>query len=366
MVRSAHRSTWIANHMRPTSFVLLLALFSRAGADEGATDANALQPVGNVASSADAAVDEPTFVLYFVPAPLAATAHYKHSQAQFASGLNTTCHQIRQDGKKAVFVGDVDWVRSQGLDACYPLLKSELNFTYDQLPHDRETSGMSDSCQLKFYKPAEQRHDGKMQRPLADGVFRQLARIWLSKLHMVCTAAHFGGGNGRYVNIDAELASERESYLDALKAAVEPWSDGEVIRTETGPPDDPIVQPHMTGEFALFNQSACKPGSFGNITDRHTHKFALARVIAVTDSTCEDAQEVFNAEVQNLMTTQEDCHCFDEETVLTRLMERYPTKVFGRNPLVVAENHGVKIDLENFDVEFGRTPLVTPVWSNAH
>ena len=280
------------------------------------------------------------FVLYFVPMPSNHRGqHYVHSEANYAEGLNASCARLKEAGHETIFVGDVDWVRRNHITECMNL--RALNVTFSTLPKIDEAEQMDEACQLKFYRQRwEGEPDGKYAVP--KGMFRQLARVWLSKLEVTChVASLLSGGTAaetRYLYVDANIGKEEFNYADALNAAKEERSADLLLRTQTYMDDAQIEMPwtqHLDGRQLLYNHTSCKPSMFGSTEGGRPRKLVLARLLGVTKASCSAAQQLWNAELSELIAEgahkRGGCPCFDEEAILTRMLQHFPARV--RAPL---------------------------------
>lgn len=195
-------------------------------------------PLVQEASSDDgqhAAREPTTFVLFFVPMPHHGQSH--HGMSGYSHGLDASCARLARDGKRAVFAGDHSFIYAQQIVSCYSIVQSSppaLNFTYDDLPFKEVAESMPANCSYKFANLS--RYDP----PTPSNQFKRIARIYLSKIDVLCdAAAALGSEHGqRYALLDAMIGSnentlpEAGSYLDSTsRLETETLLPG-VLRTE--------------------------------------------------------------------------------------------------------------------------------------
>jgi len=187
------------------------------------------------AESQGAARDPTRFILFFVPMPNHGRSH--HNMSKYVAGLRASCSRLLVDGKMAFFAGDHSFIYAQKIFTCYPFVLASppaLNFTYDDLPFKRLTEDMPTNCSYKFANLS------RSDPPTPLGLYKQVARIYLSKIDILCNAVSGlrGTPGQRFALLDAMIGSnenllpEADSYFDAtVRFESETLAPG-VLRTQ--------------------------------------------------------------------------------------------------------------------------------------
>ena len=117
------------------------------------------------------------FYIYFVLLP----GNAKHSGSEYAAWLQAGCARLTKAGKTFALLGDVEWIQSVAPTCKLANKKASKQFSFDALPKPRAianlTAKIGGDCSLK----------GTASVPW--GQFRTFATIWHSKLGVLCDAA---------------------------------------------------------------------------------------------------------------------------------------------------------------------------------
>jgi len=289
------------------------------------------------------------YILFFVPLPDNGESH--HNISKYVAGLTQSCFRLRQDRKDTFFAGDHSFIYAHKIYACYPIVRASppaLNFTYYDLPFEALAESMPDDCSYKFANLS------KYDPPTTLGAFKQVARIYLSKIDVLCdAAAALGAAPGqRYALLDALIGSnqnqlpEADSYMDATYVLESETLAPGVLRTQLYSDILTLLRATMgetetfwraiwkgVGSLSLYGQPTCNlpdaiPGvkSWRDLSafqpfkpfNKYSHDgVVVARLLATEASGCERVRQAFHDELRRWPTTV--CPCFDEEAVLTRM-----------------------------------------------
>jgi len=298
-----------------------------------------------------------TNVLYFVP--IAGNSHT--SLSKYASGLNMSCTKLRGDGLRTFFAGDHDFIYDYQIEPCFPIVANSpqaLNFTFDDLPHDEVTASFSDNCSLK-----QDSISPHYPTRMAPGLFKRVARIYLSKVDVLCKAAAALGDSSRpaerFALVDAKIGHgvdggellNKESYQDLTEIlpAEAPLTPG-TLRVElyANPAFD--LGAYYTGYMnedhegfkkeyikdwlgeLFINKAAnsslyamCKNVEYAGepLGPPDLFFFVIAKLLVVTHGGHELVRQRWHDMIA-LMQQNFDCPCFDEEMTLTLMHRVHP------------------------------------------
>jgi len=304
-----------------------------------------------------------TYVLYFVP--IAGNTH--SSLSSYAMGLNASCTKMRGDGLATVFAGDHSFIYANRIESCFPIVANSpqaLNFTWAELPFGEVTASMPDDCSLKTDGISRHSHVR-----MGSGLFKRIARVYLSKVDVICNAAAALGDSNRpterFALVDAKIGAEGHtpsgqevlniaSYTDATTDL--PAEDAPApgtLRTQlygdvlldlglayTGFMNDQHegFRPKYFAEFAkeaVFDRMAnttfyarCPNITYMNgstpldLTSM-AFEFVIAKMLVVAHSGHELMRQRFHHMV-TLMQQHFSCPCFDEEMSLTIMRILHP------------------------------------------
>ena len=320
---------------------------------------NALPPGGEVGPSCYLpTAPEPSyeekhitmFYLYFVLVP----GNAKHSMSEYAAHLRNGCARLTKAGKTFAILGDVEWVQSVALPCKLASQKASKQFTFDALPNPQSmskyTERIGSDCPLK----------GRIPIPL--GQLRAFGAIWHSKLGVLCDAArqrpdelsvlldgglmstsiaaHHRGGQTTAVgvalnrNLSRSIMSQPPAphmeqtiqEVDALMALAAGekmalgWVDTDQRERER---DNGKLQVEFDFEDGhpwripgqcLFNKPECCANDAR----------VAAGALALQGGDCSAIEGAYMEALTEVASGA--CNCYDEEIVLTRMLDKAPWK----------------------------------------
>lgn len=250
--------------------------------------ANQTQPQdGELFQVVDEEVPENTrFLLYYVPLP----NNEKHDPQYYMQSLEWECTLLLQEGRYAEIVGDPDLVR-EGVPSCgpaAPLASKKVNF--EDLRFEKEVQRMQ-NCSVKF-----------AENFMRITHFQEMARVWLNKVPLLCEkAAHHP--DEVTIMLDAGLKSKNGSVWYSALHASRDLAPGR------------IGLPRYLQAFAnrsWFGHDGCVTAPVAN-----------AMFLAVRGRDCPGVMRGFELAVQRQLEDSR-CPCYDEEIVLTRMINEMP------------------------------------------
>lgn len=238
-----------------------------------------------------------SYLLYYIRLE----SNSKHNEDYYLQSLREECNALTQEGRRFSILGDRHIFES--VPECAQTSNDTLQRqhvwqrSFAELPYADVAMSMGVRCSLKF------------GTPVPPGQFRNLSRIWLSKLPMLCEVAETQPDqvtvlldSGMFNNIKRgdKLALQRWKY--ALGALSE-----EDFETEA------IHMSHVPDMIARWNYTW-----FGRRKCSHVNPQVNAMFIAIRGRHCPKVMKAYSEALLRVRNTT--CHCFDEEVVLTDML----------------------------------------------
>jgi len=286
-------------------------------------------------------LQDTTFLMYYIHLPhstKAPSSYYAESMEEQCTALKRL--RSEQSSIDAAVVGSTQWLQ-KNTESCKSLVREWPTAGPPQVANDeegllfqKEVESLWANCSLKCD------HSPKKPGTSAEHPdFSKLVRIWLNKLPVLCAEAE-KRPDSVTVMVDAEL--HRRSIVlgapiwqDALGAS-SVLKDGRLGIPRYWAYNQSSGQPSNSSLFSLktwFGQPQCRWPPIVN-----------AAFLAVRGRDC---PKVMSAYVKSLQTTVADktCGCFDEETVITRMLHDSPHLLDTR-----WTGYGLNMDLSNDQV----------------
>lgn len=236
------------------------------------------------------------FLLYYIHLE----SNGKHNEDYYLQSVREECKILAHENRSFITLGDRSIFES--VPECAPKpgatpIVYQRSFT--DLPYDNVSVNMDMNCPLKF------------GTQLPAGQFRNLSRIWLSKLPMLCEVAETQPDqvtvfldSGMYNNIkrgDQYALTRWKFALGALS--------GQDFETEA------IHMSHVPYEVAHGKHTW-----FGSKECSHVNPQVNAMYIAIRGRHCPKVMRAYSEAL--LRMSAQSCHCFDEEIVITDMLSK--------------------------------------------
>lgn len=231
--------------------------------------------------------------------------NHKHNEGYYLSRLKHTCSHVRtladQYNSRAVGVGDVDKIWSvpecQFLSVGVRFTHTEAHEMYPFSTHALKS--MNSTCQIKF----------GLHIPLV----KSSPDLWLIKVHALCQIAS-KNPDGLTVYVDAGLPVDHHKILIRH---IEHRCTSKA-RDKSG---------LLTHSYPLYRKLVKRKHWFGTQSCREAPRCSAA-IMSIRGRDCQNIQQLFRDEVVEATNIAEranhegGCGCFDEEIVLTRLLNK--------------------------------------------
>ena len=187
---------------------------------------------------------------YFVALPSSGPQSPRHSIDSYTKALGSLCDELRRREIPAAIIGDAAQVANMTEGACNSLVprvpRKWSTVHSGTLPGAHLAEGVTADCQRRYGYPLQ----CEASRTYARGVYQELARIWLSKLPLLCEAA-------------MEHPEELSLMVDARTMVewVYDYTDPRVAPTEPIPKPEVGVITHL--EIALQTARTLPDGTIG-------------------------------------------------------------------------------------------------------
>lgn len=254
-----------------------------------------------------------SFMLYYIHLE----SNSKHNESSYLRSLAQECKILAQDQKRFITVGDLS--SFEAIPECAPTVSSSVwQRSFIELPHADIATHMDINCPLKF------------GRQLPAGQFRNLSRVWLSKLPLLCEVAETQPDQvtvlldaGIYSNIENGNGPALKGWKFALGALSSQDFETEAVHMSHYP------RQFSKGRHTWFGSKKCS----------HDNPQACAMFMAVRGRHCPKVMKAYSDALLRVGATK--CKCFDEEVVLTDMWRRtavIQTVRLDRSPRRRSEN----------------------------
>ena len=279
------------------------------------------------------------FYLYFVLSP--AVNHGRHTGTEYVAHLAAGCARLTKAGKTFALLGDVEWILSVAPPCKLASKKASKQISFDTLPLPRSiadfTARIGGGCASKGWKPGT----------LPLNQFRTLSTIWHSKIGVLCEAAR-QRPNELSVLLDGGLMFDPTPEGGKITAAEEALRRN-LSRAEEATelrPEETIRGRqrayHLSDKMALGwveTDQREKEREYGKLQaecygvdndcapNGYTFKFPgcvaeariAAGVLALRGADCGAIEGAYVEAMTEFDASA--CSCYDEEVVLTRLLD---------------------------------------------
>ena len=302
-------------------------------------------------------VPEPSYeeaheVMYYLYFVLSAGAEH-HSVDDYIGRLRNGCARLTKAGKTFALLGDVEWILSVVPPCRLAIKEASMQFSMDSLPNPQSMSKYTESIGGDCAN--------KGSKPLPFGTFKTLAAIWHSKLGVLCDAAR-QRPNELSVLLDGGLMYSPNTPPTTAEGAV----NRSLTKTEMAPTAPMEYSEHtehtMRGiavtigmliprdrmsvgwvdttqresasqngklqtEFYFENGQSVDVGQrslFGKPACDANRASVAAGALALRGSDCSAIEGAYMEAIKEIASGS--CNCYDEEIVLTRMLDKPPWK----------------------------------------
>jgi len=290
---------------------------------------------------------EVMYYLYFVLASASPT----HSNADYIGRLRAGCARLTKAGKTFAILGDVEWVLSVAPPCKLASQKASKQFSLDSLPNPQSMSKYTESIGGDCAN--------KGSKPLPFGTFKTLAAIWHSKLGVLCDAARqrpnelsvlLDGGLMYSPNPSPTTAEgalnrsltktemapgtpmEHSAHsehsmrgVDVTEAMLFPRDRMGLRWVDTAQGESTSQSGKLQTEFYYENGQAVPIGKpFGKPACTANAARVAAGALALLGADCSAIEGAYMEAMTEIASGP--CNCYDEEIVLTRMLDKPPWK----------------------------------------
>eukprot|EP00929_Paragymnodinium_shiwhaense_P045149 TRINITY_DN23103_c0_g1_i1.p1 TRINITY_DN23103_c0_g1~~TRINITY_DN23103_c0_g1_i1.p1 ORF type:complete len:359 (+),score=69.04 TRINITY_DN23103_c0_g1_i1:41-1117(+) len=258
-----------------------------------------------------------TYLLYYVKLP----ENTKHSPQFYARSLEATCRTLKRHGRRWALAGDVDTIM-EWAPTCKEAVHT-LGRSFHQLRFPNVVQSMGAKCPTKF------------GHKIPEGLLQKLARIWLNKLPLLCEYAEAAHADGDDAGVDLNVIFDAGLYSLAMNAthmstsvAKGAWNfamNG-IQHVRKGQLGLSMYRPIHTA-FEPFGRRRCLEGAVETPKKHRAVLLARAMFLAIRRKDCNRVLEAYEKTLAQLHLERQvgsACPCFDEETVFTRMIFKYP------------------------------------------
>lgn len=241
--------------------------------------------------------DRTLYIAYYIKLK----SNTKHPLLLYSERLSHLCGVFASQQLQARLFGSLEYIRSNA-HACAPYIDPDNQVKFDELAYADVVTRMRPDCEYKFSKV----HTGKVRNA------RDLGRIWLNKINIICRAFSMYPVS-RIIMLDAGLSARKIELalsLDSYQSPETPSFIGYAFNLSTQ-----LQRNHWHGR-------------------RCDAPVLVANIIMMQREQCNSFLPVYNHYIERVSKEAagandklNECSCFDEEDVLSRIYRERPNSV---------------------------------------